>query len=420
MTAGGVLAHAKLGASGSKKWLACTMAPAMEDKIPDEEDSSFAAEGTYAHGLLELLLRCYISGNDGADVEAAEAYCDPGHNPDAERFYSKDMLSYVTSTVDFAVERYETLVAEHGRGNVLLLTEQRLDFSRWVPEGFGTADVVIIAPGHLVVIDLKYGAGVYVGGKNNSQIRLYALGAYDRFSTIWDFDTVEVWIHQPRMDNVSGEVLSIQDIHGILQWAEDLVVPRARIAWAALNGDRAEARFSPGTHCSEGFCKARFVCAARARSVLELAEMPHTMSDPDSLTVEQLEQVLDRVDAAVKWASDTKAYLVRQATQGRVKLQRYRLVEGRTYRQITDTTAAAEALMREGFAAKDIYREPELVGLGQLEKLVGVKKLPEVLGDLLTKPAGNPTLAPLEADRRAVEPRPVRTAQLAFGDLPDE
>lgn len=393
-------AHAVLGASGWKKWSTCTMAPAVEKDLP-EEDSDFSREGTYAHACSEALLRCYLSGNDGPDTEVAAELMDPARNEDAAEFYNETFYRHVDNFVSYVIQRYEELQEEHGRENVVMLLEQKLVFDKWVPEGFGTADVVIIVPGKIIVIDLKFGAGVYVEGKGNGQTRLYALAAWLAYNPVYEFDQVEAVIHQPRMNNVSGETIKVTGFGGLLDWAENVVVPRAAIAWAAYNGDYSQARFAPGKHCSETFCKARFTCAARAKYLLEIAELPYMGEEPHMLTVDQLEAVIGKADMAAKWAKDVQAYLLRQAETGKVQLKQYKLVEGRSFREITKPAEAAQILMRNGYSAAKVYKEPELANLGDLERLVGAKKLSELLGDLLHKPTGKLTLQPLDDSKPA-------------------
>lgn len=413
------LAHAKLGASAYKKWATCTMSPAMEDGLVEEE-KDWTREGTYGHAVGEAWLRVYLSGNDGPDVYDAQVLTDPEQTPEAAEFFNESFAAAVQSYVDFVIEKIEALRAEYGANNVTVLLEQKLPFARWVPEGFGTADVVIIVPGRIIVIDLKMGAGVFVDGENNGQLRLYGLAAYDRYQVLYDFDEVEVWIVQPRKDNVSGETIAVDGLRGILEWAEQVVRPRAAIAWAALQAHKAGlpveatgARFAPGEHCASAFCKARYVCPARARWMLEIAELPYSMEEPKVLTVEQLESIVDRAGPAIKWLADAERYLVEQAAAGYVKLVKHAVVPGRSFREITDVQAAAKILMENGYRADSVYKEPELKGLTELERLVGKKNLTELLGDLLHKPEGKPTLRPL--DSKPVSARPTETATQAFG-----
>lgn len=400
-------AHAKLSASGFKKWATCTMSAFMEKDIEDE-DSDFSRQGTCAHAVAEVRLHNWLHPDKARDETKVEDYAE---------FFTPEFSAYVQDFVDYSIERIEQMREEHGAGNVVVLLEQRLDFSEWVPEGFGTGDVVVIAPGKVLVIDLKFGKGVFVDVRGNGQLRLYGLGAYNQYHILYDFSEVEVVIHQPRLHNVASDVMRVSGPDGILEWAEQVVRPRAAVAWEGLHGGFTRARFAPGAHCAEGFCKARFTCGARARYMMELAEQPHSLDEPDTLTIEQLEAVVDKADAAVKWASDCKGYLLRQAAGGKVELKRYALAEGRSSRVIKSPLEAAHVLLQNGYRAADIYHEPELVGLTQLEKLVGAKKLTELLGDLLHKPPGKPTLALRDSGRKAVSARPATTASDTFGDL---
>jgi len=400
-------AHAILSASGFKKWSTCTMSAAMEMGLEDE-DSDFSREGTCAHAVSEVRISNALALGPQKDESLVPGYSE---------FYSKEFSECVDEFVEYVLARVEECQKEHGRDNVHVLLEQRLDFSQWVPAGFGTGDVVVLMPGKCLVIDLKFGKGVFVEGAGNGQLRLYALGAYARYHTLYEFTPIESVIHQPRKSNVSGETIELEGHRGLLEWAEQVVRPRAAIAWAAVHGDRELARFSPGAHCSEAFCKARYVCGARARYMLELAEIPWSLTDPDVLTIDQLERIVDKADLAVKWAADVKSYLIKSAARGSVELQRYELVEGRSVRVISDPQAAAAVLVQNGFSNEDLYKEPELLGLTQLEKLVGAKKLTELLGNLLQKPSGKPTLAPRGSGKTSVLPRSEGTAQDAFGNL---
>ena len=404
MTAVKERAHAVLSASGAKKWLTCTLAPAMEKGLPDEL-SEFNREGTCAHAVGEFRLAGWL------DQFHLQDFTTESQVPDYDEFFDEAFDDYVQEYVDFVIGKVAELREQHGEANVVVLLEQRLDFSKWVPEGFGTGDVVIIVPGKVIVIDLKFGQGVFVNGEDNEQLKLYGLGAFDRYSAVFDLDEVEVWIHQPRKSNVSGETIRVADIGGLITWAEQLVAPRAAIAWAAYNGDRSKARFHPGSHCSSGFCKARFNCAARARFELEAGDLPYVLNEPDTLSVEQLEGLVGRAEGVAKWVGDCKRYLLSQAEQGLAVLSRFRLGEGRSNRRITDVPAAAALLMGAGHAAGDIYKDPKLRSLGELEALVGKKKLAELLLDVIVKPPGKATLVPVESKAPSVEPRKTSVEQ---------
>lgn len=386
-------AHSPLGASGAKKWLACSMAPAVELSLP-EEDSEYAAEGTYAHGLAELLLRCYLSGNDGADLFELEAYCDPEQNEDAASYYSEDLGDHVQSFVDLVTTRYEELIEEHGTGNVELLVEQRVRYDRWVPQGFGTCDAILLYPGGMDVIDLKYGVGVKVHGKNNPQLKLYALGALQTHGWAHDFKQVTTTIVQPRLEHVESDTFSVDEL---LLWAEELIRPRAAIAYAAICGDYSKAAFSPGEHCAQAFCKARFTCPARARYELEKLEFQIPEGDPlAQLPVEELEKLAANAAGPTRWLSDVKRGLLAAADTGKVQLVHWDIAHTKGTRVITDQAAAAQRLMQAGYAAQDVFAQPKLRGILQLETLVGgPAKLTEILGDSLGLSDPSPYLRPL-------------------------
>jgi hypothetical protein len=199
------------------------------------------------------------------------------------------------------------------------------------------------------------------------------------------------------MDNVCSETMPVQGVDGILRWAEEYVRPRAVLAWAALQGDTSNASFLPGEHCSKAFCKARNTCGARARWVLESTQMPFVMSDMDSLTVSQLEDAAEKAAPGVKWLAEAHRYLGEQAREGKVKLERFKLVPGRSARFISDPIAAATKLIKHGYKPGDVYQDPEVRGITVLEKLVGKANLTEILGDLLVKPVGDQVLVPKDS-----------------------
>lgn len=404
------LAHAILGASGAKKWSTCTMAAAMEKGLSDEV-SEFNREGTCAHAVCEARI-AYSLDNGGKDLgPEAEALL---AIPDYDEFFDQEFDEFCDEYVCWVLEKIEALRNQHGAKNVTVMLEQRLRFDRWVPEGFGTGDVVIIVPGRIIVIDLKFGRGVFVDGEDNAQLKLYGLGAWSTYDVLYDFDDVEVWIHQPRKSNVSGEVIDVKEIRGLLTWADEFIKPRAAIAWAAYNGDRTDARFHPGDHCNSGFCKARFNCAARARYQLELGDMPQALDEPDTLTVDQLEEITERADGLAKWAGDVAEFLLKQADLGQVALKKFKLGYGRSNRQITDEAKAASVLILSGFAADDVYKAPALANLGTLEKLVGKTKLATLLKEFIVKPTGAKKLVPIGDAAPAAQPRR-QSAEEAFG-----
>ncbi len=369
-------AHAKLSASGSKKWLTCTPSAKLEEQFPDEQ-SSFAAEGTFAHAVFEQELLTRL----GRPVDPLPQ--------DLLHFDSADLRDHVAAAVAVAMERIDDARARCE--DPVILVEQRVDFSRWVPEGFGTGDLVIVADDTLEVLDLKFGKGVPVQALENTQMRLYGLGAWDQFAHLYDIKSVRMTILQPRLDNYACEEIGAQEL---VDWADTYVAPRATQAWAG------EGEFVPGDHCTSGFCRARFLCPARAEAALAVAQQDFALKAPELLTREQLVDVLSKADMAIDWLNDVKSYALKQAEAGH-ELPGFKLVEGRSNRKYADADAVAQKLLDAGVPEALIY-ERSLLGITAMEKAIGKKKFAELLNDLVVKPAGKPTLVPVNDKRQAL------------------
>ena len=373
------LAHAKLSASGSEKWMTCTPSARMEESFPDE-GSEFAREGTFAHAVFEQELLHYL----GREVE-------PLPN-ELMHFDSPALVDYVREAVNYCVERIKA--ARATCKDPVFYVERRLDFSRWVPEGFGTGDFVIITDGLVEVLDLKYGKGIFVGAKDNSQMRLYGLGAYNELADLYTIQKVRMTILQPRLDNYSSEEITLAEL---LKWAEEDVAPRAKLAWDGAG------IFVAGPHCISLFCKARYTCPARAAQALEVAKQefgPVENAKPpshDSLSIDRIAQLLPSADLVIDWFTDLKAHALKQAEKG-TTVPGYKLVEGRSNRKYKDPDAAAEKLLAAGVPEAVIY-ERSLLGITAMETAIGKKKFADVLSDLIVKPEGKPTLVP-EGDKR--------------------
>lgn len=379
-------AHAKLSASGSEKWMTCTPSARLEENFPDE-GSEFASEGTFAHEVFELELRFYLGQIDGKKYKAER------NKLKTNKFFTKDLEDYVFAAYSKAVDR---IVAARERcKDPVILVEQRLDFSRWVPEGFGTGDLVIITDGLVEVLDLKYGKGIYVDATNNSQMRLYGLGAYNELSHLYDIDTVSMTVLQPRLDNWGNETVSLEYL---LKWAKNEVVPKAQLAWDGLG------EFVPGDHCVSCFCKGRYTCKARAEQAIAVAQQEFgPIQDaqpplPESLSADRIAALLPKADMVIDWFNDLKAYALKQAIEHDNIVPGFKLVEGRSNRKYKDQDQVAQALLAEGIDPAVIY-ERSLLGITAMEKALGKKVFADVLGDLIIKPEGKPTLVP-ESDKR--------------------
>lgn len=260
-----------------------------------------------------------------------------------------------------------------------------MDFSKWVPGGFGTSDVVIIADGVLHIIDLKGGQGVRVDAEDNPQLKLYALGAYEAFDMLYDIHQVKMIIIQPRLDHISSSELVIEDL---LEWAENYVKPRAELAF---NG---EGDFVTGNHCK--FCKAKATCRARAKEQLDL--MKYELQSPELFTDEELGELLTKVGKLVEWVKDISDYMYEQATEKGKHYEGWKLVEGRSTRKYSDTIAVAKALTTAGYDEALIY-EKNLLTITAMEKALGKKVFNELIGHLIEKPTGKPVLTPVEDKR---------------------
>lgn len=367
--------HAKLSASGAKRWMSCPPSANLEQQFPDQT-SEYAQEGTFAHSLAELMLR--YNNNEFSK----KAYTTRLNKMKTDAMYNTEMQEYIESYTHLVWEQMNE--AKAVCPDVQLLLEQRLDFSDYVPDGFGTGDVIIIADGLLHVIDLKYGKGVGVSAIDNPQIRLYGVGAYLEYSLLYDIERVKLTIIQPRLDNISTEELTVQEL---LDWAENEVKPRAQMA---MNG---EGEFCVGDHCR--FCKAFAVCRAQKEHQMEL--MKFEFADGELLEDSEIGEVLTKVDALVKWAEAIKNYAFDQVVNHGQHYDGWKLVEGRSNRIYTDEAEVINTLSNAGY--EDVYKPREILGITAMEKYLGKKKFAELLSGFVVKPEGKPVLVP-ESDKR--------------------
>ena len=360
--------HALLTASGSKRWLSCPPSARLEATFADKETTA-AAEGTAAHALAEY------------KVKRALRY-----------FCKRPVSEFEDEVMDQATDDYAAFILEQmaemrkAGAEPTVMVETRLDFSDWVPDGFGTGDCIIIGGDTIHIIDLKYGAGVLVEAEGNSQMRLYALGAVQQFGCLYDVKTVHMTIFQPRRDNVSTATMTVEEL---MAWAETELRPKAELAFTG------EGEYHPGSWCL--FCKAADRCRARAEENLKLAREEFGM--PPLLTDEEIETLLPRLPDMVKWANDLQAYALDAAVNHGKHWDGFKLVEGRSIRRYADEEAVAKTAEENGY--RDIYRRT-LINLTDMERLMGKKKFNEILGAFVVKPPGKPTLVPIGDKRPAI------------------
>lgn len=367
--------HATLSASASHRWLACPPSALLCAEIEDQS-SPYAQQGTDAHELCEYLVEKAL----GHDVT------DPTENLGT---YDAEMQESAEGYCSFVMEQLAG--AKEHCSDPLVCIEQRLDFSRWVPEGFGTGDCVIVADDTLHIIDFKYGVGVLVSAVDNSQLKCYALGALDTFGSLYDIRRIKLSIYQPRRGNVDTFELSTEEL---LKWADEVLKPTAELASAG------KGEFHAGDHCQ--FCKLKATCRARAAYSLELAK--YDFVEAPSLNTDEIAAILPQVDSLVFWADDIKAYALEQALSG-VRYPHFKVVEGRSIRKYTDENEVAKVVQNAGY---DPF-EKKLMGITLMTKQLGKKKFDELLSGLVIKPAGKPVLV------QDTDPRPeFNTAQNDF------
>jgi hypothetical protein len=349
--------HSLLSPSASRRWINCPPSARLTENYTDA-GSVYAAEGTQAHAIAEAKLKHRLS------MAKRPPKCD-----DAV------MGEHTDDYVAFVMEQLSGLT------DPKVFVEQKVDCSRWVPECSGTCDALIISDDVLHVIDLKYGRGVKVDAEGNDQLRIYALGALEMFSCLYDISIVRMSIFQPRLGNVSTWEVFRESIE---QWAEDTLKPAAELAWYG-NGD-----YKAGGHCQ--FCKAKAECRERAKANMELAAYDFAQST--LLENDEIASILGRIDELVSWASDIKAFALTEALKG-IKFDGWKVVEGRSNRRYTDETAVAVAV--EGIGL-DPY-EHKVLGITAMTSLLGKKRFEDTLGGLIEKPQGKPALVP-ETDKR--------------------
>lgn len=360
--------HAILSASSSHRWLNCNPSARLEQEFEDQETEA-ASEGKAAHALCEHKLRKALKLRSKKPVSQYD--CD-------------EMDDYTDGYVQFVLEQLAQAKLTCPDPQVLI--EQRLDFSCYVPDGFGTGDCLIIASPRLHVIDFKYGLGVLVDAYQNPQMMLYALGALRIFDCLYDITEVSMSIYQPRRENVSTWTISVDEL---MDWAENTLRPKADLAY------KGEGEYSPGSWCQ--FCKAAVKCRARAEAKLDLARFE--FAQPPLLSDAEIEEILGKLDDLTKWANEIMAYAQDAAINHGKEWAGYKLVESRTNRKYTDEDAVARAAASAGY--RDIYKKT-LISITEMEKLMGKQTFKEILGGLIVKPIGKPTLVPASDKRPAI------------------
>lgn len=375
--------HSILSPSGAHRWMNCTPSARLEQEFEGTE-SEAAKEGTAAHALCEHKLKKALHMRSKRPVSD---------------YNSDEMEECSDAYVDFVMEQYE--LAKQTCKDPVVLIEQKLDFSCYVPDGFGTGDCIIISDGKLHIIDLKYGMGILVEAEENPQMKLYALGALEIYDALYDIKEVSMTIFQPRRENVSTWTISVDELKN---WAEKELKPKAQMAY------RGEGEYLPGEWCT--FCRAAVRCRARAEEKLKLAQSEFKL--PPLLTDAEIEEILLILPDLTKWANEITAYATDAAVNHGKEWSGFKVVEGRSIRKYRDEDKVAEAAKEAGYT--DIYRK-SLIPLIEMQKLMGKQKFEEVLGGLVFKPPGKPTLVPVTDKRPAMN---VTNAINEFNEIKEE
>lgn len=366
-------AHALLSASGAKRWMACTPSARLEEYFPSVA-SAYAEEGTKAHETAEKILTALI-----------EKKKRPAFRNDKVKKISEAVQPYV----DYVWSLYQECLAKSSDTTIFL--ETRVDFSDYVPAGFGTGDVIILTDSTLHIIDLKFGMGVPVSAKGNEQLRLYALGALHLYGEIYDIDTVVMHICQPRLDSYSHEEMSVRDL---IHWGESEVRPKALQAFAG------EGAFQDGDHCQ--FCKASSICRYRLQKYTDISLLQDMK--PDELASNgELAKVLRDASNVEKWLRQVKSYALEQMKSG-VKFEGLKLVAGRASYVLNDADKLIEVMKAEGVDDALLYKPKEPVSRTELQSLIGKKKFEEITKDIYVRTEGSPTIDKAESKKEEWKP----------------
>lgn len=363
--------HAILSPSGASRWINCTPSPRLEEGFEDEQASVYAAEGTLAHEFAELELK--------KALKTVLPYMTILETLRANTLYTSDMEPEIEKYTSYVLEQLSAAAP-----GAVLIIEKKVDLTYFIENGFGTNDAIIIADGTMEVIDLKYGKGIRVEAKDNSQLMLYGLGALRAYELMYDIHTIRMTIVQPRLDHIDSVVIQAEALN---LWGEKTVKPKAKLAFSGEGIQKA------GPWCQ--WCKVKAKCGTLTADSLRMAK--HDFQDPHLLTDKQLLEVYKGIPQFMDWASAVSKHILDRAVEGK-KWEGYKLVEGRSNRKWIDETKVAKQLIKLKYSANQ-FMISKLAGIVAIEKLVGKAKFPETLGGLIVKPQGAPTIA-LESDKR--------------------
>jgi len=404
--------HAKLSPSDSSRWISCPAAIRMDESLREQgllvdDESSYAREGTLAHAL--------------GEIEASHAFgmIDRKAYLKAKREWTKEFNAeqYPDGTLEEMQEHVRTYLRilkeklERFPMSKLFL-EQRMDSG--VEKCWGTSDAVIVSPTHIEIVDLKYGAGVSVEAEDNSQLRIYGLGALNTWGDVLgDTELIVMTVFQPRMDNVDSEEMHPDELRA---WKEGVVDPAA--AEALHNPD---AKFGPSEKAcrwcpAAGFCRARIEKSTLSDFGDILVEEEPEPPKPELMTEEEIARAFRRIPAIRAWCAALEAAALEAAYSQGKHLPGLKVVRSGGTRFITDHTAAIQLLIDKGYKAEEVAAPLKAKGIGELEKLIGKKQFTEVLGEYIDKTSGRESLVDESDKRPAITPGVEAAAEFAAVD----
>ena len=382
--------HALLSASGSHKWLVCSPSARLEEGF-ENKTSSYMAEGTLAHAIAELKVKNYF-----LDPMGKRKFNSEMKKLQKSEFYNEEMQGYTDTYLDYLKE-----LALKSNIKPSVAVEVKIDYSKYAKEGFGTADCIMVMGNELHIIDFKYGKGVPVSAEDNPQLKLYALGALEKYKIIYPIMHITLHIVQPRLDNISNYTLLRAEL---VQWGNNIVIPAANKAYMGLG------EFAPGEHCR--FCKAKGCCSARAtKNLRAIEDFKPADYDPKKQHTElesvakgildnsEIGIILSQIEDVDRWVKDLKSYALEVILQG-ADIKGWKAVEGKSNSVITDVDKAFEVIKDYGVDEALLYERKPLT-ITALEKLLTKKTFNDLIGDYIEKPKGAPTLAPVSDKRES-------------------
>jgi hypothetical protein len=395
----GERAHALLSASGASRWLNCPPSARLEEQFPDKT-SSHADEGTLAHELAEIKLRSLykLARQEKSTEEETKKRREAVARIKESQYYNQEMEEATDLYCAYVMEQYNEAISRSSAA--ILFIEAKVSLESYIEEGFGTCDAIVVSGDTMDVIDLKYGKGVRVSADENTQLKLYGLGALEEYGFLYNVENIRLHIIQPRLDATSTFEITDSDL---TKWGKNFVRPRAAMAFAG-EGEQAS-----GEWCR--FCKVKTHCRKLHDETMEIAR--NQFPDVRLLTDEAVLEAYKVSDKITKWLTAIREYIFNEALLGR-SWEGFKLVEGRSVRQLKDVEAVENKLRSEGYTEAD-FMTMKMKGLGDLEKLLGKQGFEEILGNLVTKPSGKPTLVPASDKRKEINTS--ASAAEAFDDI---